>query len=611
MKKFISGRNVSGIGKLCALLVALFILCSGAPLHAALIESNGTGVYEVTGNDIWGVQPPHIDGEVSSITINEGASLTLRWGGTSPYTVGMIYGNGNMTVSGGGTLIGAWESDDPSNNIGSCGIYGVNSICDITLSSALGDIIYWGFSSFPYDVDGWNYKTISFDRKNLTVQNVRRQSSQNNTTISFALGAFNNKEVSINGGISMALESSDFTVAYLLQAFNSSVNINGGSTMSVTGSTIVQDSFNVDTSGVGGSVWTGQVSVVDSPYQESQANRDAYYKLQGESRILIKDVTVASKTTDGYLGIFAGTSVVGASDKWKATAEIESSYAEISNVKFEGTGEHSLYVSGGGQAVAITGDNDGNLRQYLGGAENRITGASEIVISGDEVYSSLATGNVYCGGSVIGDNAISTVGSAKLTLKDMNVWNVKWDTGIISGQGNRQEYPDNTVDNMVTYDYTDSVLGDSVLVLDNVKADMSSDTDKVTVKYFDEIQLANNTAVKLTTLDGDVKKLTVTGAWGAEVTALEFKQPVQNFAAIAVDHSAASGVTVAYFTDDGMKFIVNGTGGATPEEPSDPEQPSTGGSGGGSGGCNAGFGSLAFLAMAAFVPIAGMKFRKK
>ena len=120
MKKLIRGRNVSDTGKLCALWVALLILCFGAPLHAALIENNGTGVFEVTGDDIWGVQPPHIDGEVSSITINEGASLTLRWGGTSPYTVGMIYGNGNMTVSGGGTLIGAWESDDPSNNIGSC-----------------------------------------------------------------------------------------------------------------------------------------------------------------------------------------------------------------------------------------------------------------------------------------------------------------------------------------------------------------------------------------------------------------------------------------------------------------------------------------------------------
>lgn len=42
-----------------------------------------------------------------------------------------------------------------------------------------------------------------------------------------------------------------------------------------------------------------------------------------------------------------------------------------------------------------------------------------------------------------------------------------------------------------------------------------------------------------------------------------------------------------------------------------PDQPSTSGDGGSGGGCNAGFGSFALLAMAAFVPIAGMKFRKK
>lgn len=204
----------------------------------------------------------------------------------------------------------------------------------------------------------------------------------------------------------------------------------------------------------------------------------------------------------------------------------------------------------------------------------------------------------------MGENAVSTVGNVRLTLKDMDATGLKWGDGEISGQGWRQEYTDNTFDNMTTSDYTDSVLGDSVLVLDNVKADMSSDTDKVTVKYFDEIQLANNTAVKLTTLDGDVKKLTVTGAWGAEVTALEFKQPVQNFASISVDYSAASGVADAYFTDDGMKFIVNGTGGTTPEEPAEPEQPSTGGgSGGGGGGCNAGFGFGGLLALAGLAVI--------
>ena len=251
------------------------------------------------------------------------------------------------------------------------------------------------------------------------------------------------------------------------------------------------------------------------------------------------------------------------------------------------------------------------MTQFNGSAESHIKGLSEILLVGTDVFSGIANGGtVFCGGDIIGEKASSTVGSAKLTLKDISSEAQSF-SGILSGQGAKYEYTDDKVGSQVIVDYTDSVLGDSVLVLDNVKADMSSDTDKVTVKYFDEIQLANNTAVKLTTLDGDVKKLSVTGAWGAEVTVLEFKQPVQNFASIAVDCSAASGVTDAYFTDDGMKFIINGTGGTTPEEPAEPEQPSTGGSGGGSGGCNAGFGSFALLAMAAFVSIAGMKFRKK
>ena len=262
-----------------------------------------------------------------------------------------------------------------------------------------------------------------------------------------------------------------------------------------------------------------------------------------------------------------------------------------------------MTIIGGGHAVTLKYDTVNNrVEQSQGTAESHIKGLSEILyISGEGAFSGLAGsgGSVYCGGVVLGENAASTVGSAKLTIKDVSLEDAQMNfNGVVSGQGYRFEYPDGTLDGRtVIYDYTDSVLGDSVLVLDNVKADMSSDTDKVTVKYFDEIQLANNTAVKLTTLDSDVKKLSVTGAWGAEVTALEFKQPVQNFASIAVDYSAASGVTDAYFTDDGLKFIVNGTGGGVSENPSASAQLSSGGGSGGGGGCNAGFGLGGLLAL--------------
>ena len=610
MKQLIRSRNVSIVGKLCALILALFVLCISVPSYAALIESNGTGKYEITGNDTWGlIHPVNGDDEVESLIIVQGASLTLDAAHSS------IYGNGNMIISGGGELVGRYGLD-PSitgGRGGWSGIYGLESIRDITLSTSDKGV---GFSFFaiPDENDRWVEGTIALDRKSMNVENVRR-SQQSDLSPMFYIGSFANKNVSIAGGLALSITNSDFANPSLVSLTNSSFNIKGNNEISISNSTVVTDSVALEAAPEGGtSVSTGSLLVSD-PYAVGAGgvvlSSDLAYKASGQNRIFMKDVSV-----DGFLGVFGGIHTIGLSDTAKAIAEIESVYVEISEINFEGSQTQSLYVYGG-NAVSTCGSDIDSIsntpifRQYNAGAEGKILGASEIVISGDGVFSGLANGVVYCGGIITGEGAVSTVGNAKLTLKNINSDNTDIFNGLISGQGLKQEYPDQNFDNMATSDYTDSVLGDSVLVLDNVKADMSSDTDEITVKYFDEIQLANNTAVKLTTLDGDVKKLTVTGAWGAEVTALEFKQPMQNFASIAVDHSAASGVTDAYFTDDGMKFIVNGTGGATPEEPSDPEQPSTGGSGGGSGGCNAGFGSFALLAMAAFVSIAGMKFRKK
>ena len=100
MKKLIHSRNVFVVGKLCLLMLALSLLCPTAPSYAALIKSNGTGKYEITGNDTWGVGDPLIskDEEVYSLIINEGASLTLQW--PDEYTsYANIYGNGNMEIS--------------------------------------------------------------------------------------------------------------------------------------------------------------------------------------------------------------------------------------------------------------------------------------------------------------------------------------------------------------------------------------------------------------------------------------------------------------------------------------------------------------------------------
>ena len=84
MKKLFRSRNVSNVGKLCVILLALLLFCSAVPLHAAPIESNGTGKYEITGNDTWGLIGPPTDEEITSVVIHEGASLKLLWNDDYP-----------------------------------------------------------------------------------------------------------------------------------------------------------------------------------------------------------------------------------------------------------------------------------------------------------------------------------------------------------------------------------------------------------------------------------------------------------------------------------------------------------------------------------------------
>ena len=590
MKQLIRSRNVSAVGKLCALILALFVLCVSAPSYAALIESNGTGKYEITGKNTWGLNHPvNGDDEVESLTIVPGASLTLDAAHSS------IYGNGNMIISGGGELIGQY-SLDPDDMTGGRGgtstIYGLQSIKDITLST-LDKGVMFTFYAFPDENDHWASGSATFGHKSMSIENVKRSSNSDLSSI-FYLGNLANKNISIDDGMSISITDSHFEYVSLMAALNSSVNISGGSEILIDNSILVNDSTSASSYGVGGAINNGSVTINEESAELTgvEITTNASYELHGQSRMAVKNVTIASEgEADGFLGVSAGIDTICISDRWKVESIIDSSLIEISGITFEGTGMHTLYITGGASASSYV-----DYEQFGGGAESKIVGASEIVISGDGAFSGISNGYVYCGGTAIGRRATSTVGSARLTFKDINADGTHGTfNGVISGQGRKAE-----ASTVATDDYTDSVLGDSVLVLDNVKADISS--NRISVKYFDEIELANNTEVKLTTFDGNVKKITVTGAWDKEVVALSFVRPVYD--EITVDYSQASGVTDAYFTDDGMKFIVNGTGGTTPEEPAEPEQPSTGGgSGGGGGGCNAGFGFGGLLALAGLAVI--------
>ena len=606
MKKLIRSRNVSIVGKLCALMLALAVVCVSAPSYAALIESNGTGKYEIMGNDTWGLIGPPTDEEVSSLIIYDGATLKLLWNDdypSSPISLGMIYGNGDMDISGGGNILGEFNISTPGA-VPNYMVSGLNSISDINIDAD-------GLFSFNKLSDSNDYyrstQDVNMTGGSMTVSNVRFTPDSDVTpSYQYSNGTGLNTDRTgrvavINGDVNITIDNSDVSSIGWGGFVATKVVLNGNSTMSITNADVKSSS---QANGVQGANLYALGGWSASIHPTNTYKDNSVFIQNGRSNIILENISFKSEQS-GWISIFAGSNSTGTADGYKASAEIASSYIEINNITFDVSEKPIVHIVGGGQSrTYIDNDGDGTMTQFNGSAESHIKGLSEILLVGNGVFSGIANGGtVYCGGDIIGDNANSTVGSAKLTLKDISSEAQSF-SGILSGQGAKHEYTDDKVGSQVIVDYTGSVLGDSVLVLDTVKADMSSDTDKVTVKYFDEIQLANNTAVKLTTLDGDVKKLTVTGAWGAEVTALEFKQPVQNFASIAVDYSTASGVTDAYFTDDGMKFIVNGTGGTTPEEPAEPEQPSTGGgSGGGGGGCNAGFGFGGLLALAGLAVI--------
>ena len=609
MKKLIYGRNGSYAGKLCALLLALLVLCPAAPLHAALIESNGTGKYEITGNDTWGLIGPPVDEAIDSLVIRDNATLKLVWNDdypSSPITLGYICGNGDLNINGGGTIACEYNLSSNPTDRPAYMIFGLKSISNININA---DGVFTFYKLSDKDeayIDAT--KDISMPGGSLRADNVKLTPDSNILPMYSYSSAFglnvdqSSKTTTIDGDVNITLNDSDAGNVGWGSVSATKLILNGDSLISLNNVCAKNGSLQINVDeGNSLSVYGGWNTSI---YATNSHSCDSTFTQNGQSKIVMQNVTVDSGQ-NGWLLVYGGGQCIGASNEYAATSIVESSHVEIDKVNFNVTGEARVHIFGGGSATTYIGvaDDNNTLAQFYGGAESRIVGMSEIILDGDSILEGLASdGTIYCGGQTSGEKAISTVGQARLTLKDM-FFNGTMFTGVISGQGVRYEYPDGNVENQLVSDDTDSVLGDSVLVLDNVKADMSSDTDKVTVKYFDEIQLANNTAVKLTTLDGDVKKLTVTGAWGAEVTALEFKQPVQNFASIAVDFSAASGVTDAYFTDDGMKFIVNGVGGTTPEEPSDPEQPSTGGSGGGGGGCNAGFSFGGLLALAGLAVI--------
>ncbi|MDO4561233.1 MAG: hypothetical protein Q4C86_09800 [bacterium] len=600
MKNTVRGCGSLSIIKAWICLLAVVTLCLVSSVsYAGIINSNGTGKYVINGDHTWGLNTQNET--ISSLIVNNGSSLRLLWGEAEPgkYCIGNIFGDGNLEISGGGQLFGDWGIVGQEGNLAAgYQVYGLKNIKNITLMASDNLPGFFNFSAFPYETDYWGYKSVSLNRQTLVAENVK-QSSLSDMQPLFEIGQFANKDISINGGVSVSLNSSDFASASLAGFINGSLNIVGDSEISVVGSTAVaSDSLSKKVTGVGGTIIGGaNVDMNDAVAASTKTEiiSDSKFALKGQCRIMAKDVTVASEgALDGFLNVIAAGQTTGTSGQWKAMSEVDSSYIEISGITFAGTGKHSLHVHGAGSAMTYSGDGT-NLSQSPGSAESKIWESSEIVIIGTGAFSGLRHGDVYCGGTVLGKRALSTVGSALLTFKDIDARNAQGSfSGVISGQGLRTEYPTGDPTAPVTTDYTDSVLGDSVLILDNVKADISS--SDVNVKYFDEVILKNNTSVKMTAFDSDLKKVTVSGNWSSAsgaADALTFKEEVKNrdMIAVAVEADAvASGVTKAAWSDDGTRLIVYTAGAPQPPAPSDS---------GSSGGCRTGCGTLAVFALMA------------
>lgn len=216
MKKLIRGRNVSDTGKLCVLLLALLAFCPVAPLHAALIESNGTGKYEITGNDTWGLLGPPVDEAIDSLVIRDNATLKLVWNDdypSSPITLGYICGNGDLNINGGGTIACEYNLSSNPTDRPAYMIFGLKSISNININA---DGVFTFYKLSDKDeayIDAT--KDISMPGGSLRADNVKLTPDSNILPMYSYSSAFglnvdqSSKTTTIDGDVNITLNDSD------------------------------------------------------------------------------------------------------------------------------------------------------------------------------------------------------------------------------------------------------------------------------------------------------------------------------------------------------------------------------------------------------------------
>lgn len=281
--------------------------------------------------------------------------------------------------------------------------------------------------------------------------------------------------------------------------------------------------------------------------------------------------SVAVYLRQGKVGaVTAGPSSWGANAKAVVSKDV---YVEVTSADFS---SFSHYLGGGGvsknsgssavvkgsTSVAVKGG--GGIDILVGGGLGRtggnagVEGNTNIAIIGDAGLKALSNDAwIIAGGKRTGSGIAAVGGNAAISFANIEKGVF---AGTITGQGVQREvvvpnkefpYDKNTKD---TFDYNDSVAGDSVLVFDNVKADFSS----ATIIEMDRVEIANGTELTLSSLGG-AKELKLTGDWAGKGTVTAVSVTTMNVHDINIDDDEANGIIDYKVTPDGngFKVVVN------------------------------------------------------
>ena len=292
-------------------------------------------------------------------------------------------------------------------------------------------------------------------------------------------------------------------------------------------------------------IWGGNNSVANSGHTYAATESVAVYLRQGKVGAVTAGPSSWGKTAEA---------VVSKDVYVEVTSADFSSFSHYLGGGGVSWGEGSRAIVKGNTSVAVKGG--GGIDLLVGGGLGRaggnadVEGNTNIAIIGDAGLKALTKDAwIIAGGKRTGSGSAAVGGNATITFADIEKGVF---AGNITGQGilrddNDKPYDKNDNDAF----YTTSVLGDSVLVFDNVKADFSD----AKIKEMDRVEIANGTELTLSSLGG-AKELKLTGAWSStgKLTPMKFSNAAPSD--VTIDTSEATGILYAAFNAERTELCV-------------------------------------------------------